>query len=161
MVHDIGKAGIGNTVLEKPGKLTPEEFDLVKEHTIIGAGLFTADPCDIAEMAHEISLHHHQKWNGKGYPVIEGIALSGAAIPLSARLTAIADVFDALVSPRCYKKQWDFESATSLLREEAGEHFDPELIHSFMEILDTVSMIYTRYPDPKPSVPEGTQAQEH
>lgn len=149
MVHDIGKVGISDTLLKKPGKLTDDEFAVMKKHTNLGAEIFTADSRDIAEMAHEISLHHHQKWNGKGYPPVDGVTPAGLDIPLSARITAIADVFDALVSPRCYKEPWSIEKATALLVEEAGQHFDPELVQSFTEIRDTVTMIYERYTDPE------------
>lgn len=149
MLHDIGKVGISDAVLKKPGKLTDEEFVVMQQHTVLGSRLFSDESRDITEMAHEISLHHHQKWNGKGYPTPENPEppLAGALIPLSARITAIADVFDALVSPRCYKEPWTFERAQNLLREEAGKHFDPELVECFLEIMDTVSMIYQRFPD--------------
>lgn len=155
MVHDIGKVGISNAILKKPGKLTDEEFDIMKTHTILGSELFTVNSRDIAEMSHEISLHHHQKWNGRGYPRINDTTPAGEDIPLSARITAIADVFDALVSPRCYKEPWSMERATNLLKEEAGQHFDPELVESFCDVLDVVKMIYERYPDEKlPPKPE-------
>lgn len=147
MVHDIGKVGISDTVLKKPGKLTDEEFAVMKTHTSLGAELFSAEPRDITELAREIAYHHHQKWNGRGYPPVDGKALAGTQIPLSARITAIADVFDALVSPRCYKEPWTFERAVALLRDEAGEHFDPELVACFMELVDVLDMIYARYPD--------------
>ncbi|MDL2290830.1 HD domain-containing protein [Desulfovibrio sp. OttesenSCG-928-F20] len=148
MLHDIGKVGISDLVLKKPGRLTEEEFAVMKQHTVLGSQLFSNESKDITEMAHEISLHHHQKWNGKGYPTIDGEGtLGGANIPLSSRITAIADVFDALVSPRCYKEPWSFERARDLLREEAGQHFDPDLVECFLEISDTVTMIYQRFPD--------------
>ena len=147
MLHDIGKVGISDLILKKPDKLTPEEFAVMRSHTILGSELFTAESRDITDMAHEIALHHHQKWNGKGYPEIDGKLLAGEEIPLSARVTAIADVFDALVSPRCYKSPWTFERATALIKGESGKHFDPELAVCFTEILDTVRMIYSRFPD--------------
>lgn len=157
MVHDIGKVGISDTLLKKPGKLTDEEFAIMKTHTVLGGELFTAESRDIADLAHEICCHHHQKWNGKGYPAVNGAPLSGEAIPLSARITAIADVFDALVSPRCYKEPWPFERALALLREEAGNHFDPELVGYFTGLLDTLDMIYARYPDIPRAGPETGQ----
>ena len=153
MLHDIGKVGISDVVLKKPGRLTDEEFAVIRRHTELGAELFSNESKDIVEMAHEIALHHHQKWNGKGYPLL-GAPMSGESIPLSARVTAIADVFDALVSPRCYKEPWSIERAQALLAEEAGGHFDPELVACFQEITDTVAMIYQRYPDGAPETPD-------
>lgn len=147
MLHDIGKVGISDLVLKKPAKLTDEEFIVMQSHTVLGGGLFTGSVEDIEALANEIALNHHQKWNGKGYPVIDGTPMSGESIPLGARITAIADVFDALVSPRCYKEPWSFERAANLLREEAGNHFDPELVGCFVAMLDTIAMIYERYPD--------------
>ena len=147
MLHDIGKVGISDLILKKPGKLTREEFDVMRSHTVLGSELFSAESRDITELAHEITLHHHQKWDGTGYPEMNGGTLAGEAIPLAARFTAIADVFDALVSPRCYKDAWPFERAAELIRQQAGKHFDPDLALCFSEILETVRMIYTRYPD--------------
>lgn len=147
MLHDIGKVGISDKVLKKPGKLTDEEFAIMRNHAVYGADLFLGDDKDIMLLAREISLHHHQKWNGKGYPLLEQGAIAGEDIPLAARITAIADVFDALVSPRCYKNAWTFEKAINLLREEAGQHFDPELVTCFLELGETVPMIYKRFPD--------------
>ena len=148
MLHDIGKVGISDLVLKKKGKLTDEEFCVMQQHTIFGSALFSPGDKDLSELAHEIALHHHQKWNGKGYPLPDGgVALAGDNIPLSARLTAIADVFDALVSPRCYKEPWTLEDAEALLHKDAGTHFDPELVECFSEMLETVHLIYARFPD--------------
>lgn len=148
MLHDVGKVGIPDVVLKKPGKLTDEEFDIMRAHTTLGAELFENAAEDISELSFDIALHHHQKWNGRGYPVLSGAStLAGEDIPLAARITAIADVFDALVSPRCYKEPWSFEKAMNLLLEEAGEHFDPELVDCFHEIKDTIPLIYERFPD--------------
>lgn len=147
MVHDIGKVGITDTVLKKTGRLTDEEFELIKTHTEKGAELFGSQYQDISELAREITLHHHQKWNGEGYGELINSPLKGYGIPLAARITAIADVFDALVSPRCYKDPWPFEAAVELVRNEKGQHFDPELVECFCAILDTVVMIYNRFPE--------------
>lgn len=148
MLHDVGKVGIPDVVLKKPDKLTDEEFGIMRGHTTLGADLFANDPEDISELAYDIAMHHHQKWNGAGYPAFGGgLKLAGDDIPLAARITAIADVFDALVSPRCYKQPWSFEKAMNLLQEEAGEHFDPALVDCFMEIKDTIPLIYERFPD--------------
>jgi phosphoribosyl 1,2-cyclic phosphodiesterase len=148
MLHDIGKVGISDLVLKKPGKLTEEEFAVMRGHTALGASILADDPGDIAALAHDIALHHHQKWNGRGYAGShdEG-RLGGEAIPLGARITAIADVFDALVSPRCYKKPWTFADALDLLRREAGEHFDPALVERMTAIGDLLVPIYERFPD--------------
>jgi response regulator RpfG family c-di-GMP phosphodiesterase len=150
MLHDIGKVGISDLILKKPGKLTDEEFSVMRGHTAIGASILEADSTDIAAFARDIALHHHQKWNGRGYPAAEGRTLAGEAIPLAARITAIADVFDALVSPRCYKKPWTFEEALAWLRREAGEHFDPALVECLAEIANMLPLIYGRFPDPPP-----------
>lgn len=148
MLHDIGKVGISDSILKKPGRLTDEEFKVIQKHTVFGAELFQRGLQDITDMAAETALHHHQKWNGKGYPNLPGVSqMSGEEIPLPARITAIADVYDALVSPRCYKEPWPVEKACGLLREEAGQHFDPELVESFLEIAETIKMIYQRFPD--------------
>jgi response regulator RpfG family c-di-GMP phosphodiesterase len=148
MLHDIGKVGVSDLVLKKPGKLTEEEFAIMRSHTALGAAILASDTGDIAPLAREIALHHHQKWNGKGYAgSTDAGRLAGEAIPLGARITAIADVFDALVSPRCYKKPWTFEEALDLLRREAGEHFDPALTECLAGILDLLHPIYERFPD--------------
>jgi response regulator RpfG family c-di-GMP phosphodiesterase len=148
MLHDVGKVGISDLVLKKPGRLTEEEFAIMREHTKLGAAILAADSGEIATYASEIAMHHHQKWNGTGYAgaTSEG-RLAGEDIPLSARITAIADVFDALVSPRCYKKPWTFEEAMALLNREAGEHFDPSLVTMMFEISDLLGLIYEHYPD--------------
>ncbi|MDR3074066.1 MAG: HD domain-containing protein [Deltaproteobacteria bacterium] len=148
MLHDIGKVGVSDLVLKKPGKLTEEEFAIMRSHTALGATILSSDTGDIAPLARDIALHHHQKWNGKGYAgSTDAGRLAGEAIPLGARIAAIADVFDALVSPRCYKKPWTFEEALALLRREAGEHFDPALVESLAEISDLLHPIYERFPD--------------
>jgi response regulator RpfG family c-di-GMP phosphodiesterase len=151
MLHDIGKVGISDLVLKKSDKLTDEEFAVIRRHSMIGASVLTDDLTDIATLAHDIALHHHQKWNGRGYPLLDGKVLVGEAIPLAARMTAIADVFDALVSPRCYKRPWTFEEAMNLLLKEAGEHFDPALVECMAEIGDMLPLIYSRFPDEPPN----------
>ena len=147
MLHDLGKVGVSDTVLKKPGKLTDEEFAVMRTHTHMGSQLLSSEYNDITSLAQDIALHHHQKWNGRGYGELEGTPLAGNKIPLTARITAIADVFDALVSPRCYKAPWPFEKALALLHEEAGQHFDPQLVECFAEITETVKHIFARYPD--------------
>jgi hypothetical protein len=147
MLHDIGKVGISDLILKKPGKLTEEEFAVMRGHTGIGASILAEDVSDLSALSQDIALCHHQKWNGRGYPSIDGKTPAGEGIPLGARIAAIADVFDALVSPRCYKKPWSFADAVDLLRREAGEHFDPRLVECMVEIRELLPLIYERFPD--------------
>ena len=123
-MHDIGKIGIPDAVLQKPGKFEPEEWEIMKTHAAIGAKLLDGDDSDLMQMAREIALSHHEKWDGSGYPN----GLSGEAIPISGRIAAVADVFDALTSVRPYKKAWTVETAVDLIRENSGKHFDPALV---------------------------------
>jgi hypothetical protein len=155
MLHDIGKVGVSDLVLKKPGKLTDEEFTIMRSHTALGASILADDSGDIALMARDIARHHHQKWNGRGYAgAAETEKLAGEEIPLGARITAIADVFDALVSPRCYKRPWNFEEALDFLRKEAGEHFDPALVGCMAGIRTLLQPIYERFPDLPKGVPD-------
>jgi len=121
LLHDVGKVGIADAILKKPGKLDDAEFAEMKRHTQIGADLFAGIRTDFDEA--EVALCHHEKWNGTGYPR----GLAGDAIPLFARIVAVADVFDALSSRRAYKDAWPRERIAALFRDEAGKHFDPEL----------------------------------
>ena len=148
MLHDIGKVGISDMILKKPGKLTDEEFGIMRGHTALGASILAEGDEDITDLARDIALHHHQKWNGAGYAGSgpEG-RLSGEDIPLAARVTSIADVFDALVSPRCYKKPWSFDEAMDFLRKESGASFDPMLVECMLEMRDILDLIYARFPD--------------
>lgn len=144
-MHDIGKIVVPDAVLKKPGKLTPEEFGLIKMHaakggTIIQDVLGTGDDADYVRVAKEIATYHHEKYDGTGYP--EGI--KGTEIPLSARIMTIADVFDALVSPRCYKDPMPVEKAFSIIEQEAGTHFDPELSRIFLDSKEEVIAIMDR-----------------
>lgn len=146
MLHDVGKVGIPDAVLKKPGRLTDEERAIMQKHAILGSSLFKNASDGIDRMAGEIALHHHAKWDGSGYTGDESIpSPAGRDIPLWARITAIADVYDALVSRRCYKEAWDSEKAMEVLRKEAGSHFDPELVEFFGDIQDTVKAIIERY----------------
>ena len=157
MLHDVGKVGVSDLLLKKPGRLTDEEMAAMRAHTVMGAGVLEAEvqACGFMAFARDIARHHHQKWNGLGYagPSDAG-KLAGENIPLAARITAIADVFDALVSPRSYKAPWPFSKAMMLLREEAGSHFDPQLVDCLEEIMDVVTSIYARYPDVAPGATE-------
>ena len=146
MLHDVGKVGISDTILKKPAKLTEEERKIMQRHCVLGADLFAKTETNVDMIAKEITLHHHQKWNGIGYTGSDDHpVLSGKDIPLPARVTAIADVFDALVSQRCYKEAWGKEKALQIITEEAGEHFDPELVKAFLNIQDIIDAIYERF----------------
>lgn len=148
MLHDVGKIGIPDAVLKKPGRLTDEERRIMQTHAAQGASLFAGSPHDIDRMAWDIALHHHAKWDGTGYTGSPDIpSPSGRSIPLWARITTIADVYDALVSRRCYKDSWDSSDALNLLQKDAGTHFDPELVNHFSDIQDVIRAIFERYMD--------------
>ncbi|WP_285164999.1 HD-GYP domain-containing protein [Shewanella goraebulensis] len=135
VLHDIGKVGIADAILLKPGRLTPEEFEQIKAHPVIGASVLNslteyAPDCNFIKMGRDIAGGHHEKWDGNGYP--KGV--SGTDIPLAARIVALVDVYDALTSPRCYKKPFSHQDAVKLIIEGKGKHFDPKLVESFMVI---------------------------
>ena len=140
-MHDVGKIGIPDAVLRKPGKLDGEEWEVMKQHAQIGADIIGEHPSGLLRMAREIALNHHEKWDGSGYP--RGIG--GAEIPVEARIIAIADVFDALTSERPYKKAWPVEEAVQLLREQSWRHFDPELVELFLGQLPAILEIKERW----------------
>lgn len=132
-LHDIGKIHIPDAILNKPGKLTAEEFEVMKTHTTAGEELLTHAKAELGEsdylnMAVEMAAYHHEWWNGKGYPY----GISGEEIPLCARIMAVADVFDALTSKRCYKNAMPLEKAYAIIREESGTHFDPAVVEAFL-----------------------------
>lgn len=146
MLHDVGKVGIPDGVLKKPGRLTPEERQIMEGHAALGASLFDGMGTEIERLARQIALHHHAKWDGTGYTGSSEIqTLSGRDIPLGARIVAIADVYDALVSRRCYKDAWQPEMAFDVLRKDAGSHFDPDLVDCFVEMRDVIEAIYLRF----------------
>jgi len=131
-LHDIGKIHIPDAVLNKPGKLTEEEFEIMKTHTTAGEKLLTHAKAELGESGYlntavEMAAYHHEWWNGRGYPY----GISGEAIPLCARIMAVADVFDALTSRRCYKNAMPLEKAYAIIREESGTHFDPAVVEAF------------------------------
>ena len=135
-LHDIGKIGVSDLILCKKGRLTDEEFEIMKTHTTIGGGIIKNILNDLGDenylnMAHDIALSHHEKWNGSGYPN----GLKEEEIPLSARIMAIADVFDALISKRCYKEAMPIDDAINIIIKDAGTHFDPNIVEVFKEIL--------------------------
>src|SRR4051794_6357365 len=130
-MHDIGKIGIRDNVLLKPGKLTDEEFVVMRTHSPIGGEILGEHRDSLLQMAHTIALTHHEKWNGTGYPN----GLQGEEIPLVGRIVSVADVFDALTSERPYKKAWPTEDAIELIEREAGAAFDPGVVANIMEVL--------------------------
>lgn len=142
-MHDIGKIGIPDAILLKPGKLDPEEWRIMQTHTTIGAEILSGDNSALLRMAHAIALSHHEKWDGSGYPR----GLKGEAIPLPGRICALADVFDALTSERPYKRAWPVEEALAFIRDNSGRHFDPTLVEKFMAHLDEIQAIRQRYAD--------------
>lgn len=142
-LHDVGKIGIPDAVLLKPGGLTAEERSAMEKHSIIGANILEGSSDQIINMARDIALSHHEKWDGSGYPH----RLSGDAIPMAARITAIADVFDALTSDRPYKKPWSLQDAKELIVSAAGTHFDPNLVEVFVSCFDSFCEIYNRFND--------------
>jgi len=138
-MHDIGKIGIRDSILLKPGKLTDEEFEIMKTHTIIGGKILANSKTKILQIAQRIAISHHERWNGRGYPQ----GLSGAEIPLFARIASLADVFDALTSRRPYKEPYPVERAFHIIKEERGEHFDPDMVDVFLQNMDDVLRIKT------------------
>ncbi|WP_139490922.1 HD domain-containing phosphohydrolase [Brevibacillus dissolubilis] len=142
-MHDIGKVAIPDSVLNKAGKLTDEEYDIMKRHTIIGYNLLKNSHRHIMRAAAVVAHEHHEKWNGTGYP--RGIA--GDDIHIYARITAVADVFDALGSERVYKPAWQLDRILDFFQEESGRHFDPVLVDAFLENLDEFLMIRDSYRD--------------
>jgi putative two-component system response regulator len=148
-LHDIGKVGIPDRILLKPGRFEPEEFEIMKTHTTLGRDAIQAAEnslglqVDFLSIAKEIAYGHQEKWDGSGYP--EG--LKGESIPVSARLMAVADVYDALISRRVYKDSMSHDKAISIIEEGKGSHFDPFMVDAFLTIQDEVKAIAARYAD--------------
>jgi putative two-component system response regulator len=142
-LHDIGKIGTPDQILLKPGRLTPEEFEIMKLHTVIGETILAHSASPILQAGARIAIAHHEKFDGSGYPR----ALKGNDIPLYGRIVAVADVFDALTSERPYKKAWDLDRATSLILESRGGHFDPQCVDAFFDVFDDVLGVKARYQD--------------
>lgn len=140
-MHDIGKIGIPDNILLKPGRLTPDEWEIMKTHAEIGARLLDGDDSDLMQMARDIAWTHHEKWDGSGYPR----GLTGAQIPMAGRIVALADVFDALTSERPYKKAWDIEKALDYVYENSGRHFDPGLTELFLKNIGQILSIRQRF----------------
>jgi response regulator RpfG family c-di-GMP phosphodiesterase len=164
MLHDVGKVAISDMILKKPAKFSSEEFEIMKQHTILGARLFIDRKSDFDETALEVALNHHERWDGNGYPghvdVETGLPLEGFVgangkargkkgreIPLFGQIVAIADVYDALSSKRVYKEAWDESKILKAMEEGAGKEFDSELIEIFLSSYDVIRSIRERYPD--------------
>jgi len=162
--HDVGKVGISDLILKKPGpgRFTPDERAIMQGHTCIGANLFSDGDTELDKMSHDVALYHHERWDGgeTGYPgridlskyesgkaLTLGEPLKGEEIPLSARIVAVADVFDALSHKRCYKEAWNINDAFTEIQQNAGKHFDPEIVMSFMQVRDRICAIQLAYPD--------------
>jgi putative two-component system response regulator len=142
-MHDLGKIGIPDKILLKPAKLDPAEWKIMKQHTVIGAKILKESDAEFIKLAEIIAQCHHEKWDGTGYPG----SLKGIDIPIAGRITAIADVFDALTSKRPYKEPFSVEESLSIIREGRGTHFDPEVVDAFFAILDEILAIKKEYDD--------------
>lgn len=139
-MHDIGKLGISDSILHKKGTLTPDEFEEMKRHTLIGADLLFASSNDLMNMAHIIALTHHEKWDGTGFP----LGLREEQIPFTGRIAAICDVFDALSSKRPYKEAWPLSEAKRVIVEQKGIHFDPYVVELFLENYSKIEQVHNR-----------------
>jgi len=155
MLHDLGKVAIPDLILKKPRRLDPEEYEIMKYHTIFGARLFQNRESDLDGLSAEIALNHHEKWDGSGYPgkiddiyrdqVPLGQGKRGEEIPLAGRIVALADVYDALVSQRVYKERWTETETLDYIKDQSGKHFDPEVVDAFLAIYDVIAAIRQKY----------------
>ena len=143
-MHDVGKIGIADAILLKPGPLTEDEYEQMKQHTVFGAKILSGSDLPLLEVAQDIALHHHERWDGNGYP--DGLA--GADIGKEARIVAILDVYDALSSERVYRKAMPEESTLKLIREGKGSHFEPQVHDLFFETLPELREILAANPEP-------------
>ena len=167
MLHDVGKVGISDLILKKPDRFNHDEYEIMKQHTIIGARLFQEKQSDYDTAAAEVAMNHHERWDGKGYPghvdittgsplpgfqTPEGHAMGkrGEEIPLYGRIVSLADVYDALLSARVYKEAWDETRVLKTIEEEAGAQFDPELVEIFFSCIDEIKDVQHRYQEPHP-----------
>jgi HD-GYP domain-containing protein (c-di-GMP phosphodiesterase class II) len=140
-MHDVGKIGIRESILQKPGKLTPDEYEEMKQHTILGARIFEGSQVPVLQLSATIALTHHERLDGTGYPR----GLRGDEIPIEGKIVALADVFDALASQRCYKPAYPLDKCLRILEEERGRAFDAELVNAFVSRLDDVLTIRDHY----------------
>ena len=159
-LHDIGKVGIPDSILLKPGKLTPQEFEVMKTHTTLGRDAIAAAeklinaPSSFLRHAREIAHYHQEKWDGSGYPA----GLAGDRIPVSARLMAVADVYDALISRRVYKPPFPHSKALEIIKEGRGKHFDPDMVDAFLAIAEDFRAIAERYADTEEELAKATKS---
>jgi len=156
-MHDIGKIAVPDNILLKQGRLTPDEFEIIKRHTIIGAELLSGSDISLMKMARHIALSHQEKWNGSGYPH----GLKGSDIPESARIVAAIDVYDALVHKRVYRPPIPEPEALKMMADDIGQHFDPRVFAAFLQVLPELRQIRTNVPDEdseKPSAQNGWTA---
>jgi putative two-component system response regulator len=142
-MHDIGKIGIPDRILLKPGKLDPEEWEIMKTHVTIGADILSGDDSDLLKLARTVVLEHHEKWDGSGYPY----GLKGTEISLAGRIVSLCDVFDALTSKRPYKRAWTIEESMIFIGAQSGTHFEPTLVDHFKEMLPEILDIKERFSD--------------
>ena len=142
-MHDIGKIGIPDKVLLKPGKLNSEEWKNMQSHSSIGEKILSNSDSDLFKTAASIAISHHEKWDGSGYPK----GLSGENIPIMGRIVAVSDVFDALTSERAYKKSWAVEDAITYIKENSGKHFDPSVVAAFNNCIEDILTISSNYSD--------------
>ena len=148
-LHDVGKIGIPDNILLKPGKLTTEEFEVMKTHTSMGGDIIEKvsedmnDEKQYLKHGRDIALHHHERWDGNGY----GIGLKGEEIPLSARIVSVVDVYDALVNKRCYKESYSYDETIKIIKDGRGTQFDPDIVDVFLEVTDEFEKITNKLGD--------------
>ncbi len=162
MLHDVGKVGISDVILKKPGRFTPDEFEVMKQHTVVGARLFADKQSEFDEMARLVALTHHENWDGTGYPGkidlatgeplesdVSGkpVGLRGEEIPIWGRIVSLADVYDALRCRRVYKEAWEENEVLQEMEKLRGTKFDPEFLDIFFEVLPNLQQVSQRYPD--------------
>lgn len=149
-MHDVGKIGIPDQILLKPAKLDPDEWEVMKQHTTIGAKILHGSDAEFIKLGEIIAANHHEKWDGSGYPK----GLKGTEIPIAGRICAIADVFDALISKRPYKNEFSVEKSLAIIKAGRGSHFDPDVVDAFFAILDKILLIKKQYADDDQKVSE-------
>ena len=140
-MHDIGKLGVPDSILMKPGKLTPAEFKEMQNHTVFGAKILENAKAELLKVSETIALTHHEKWDGSGYPR----GMKGEAIPLSGRIVALADVFDALTTKRCYKPAFSLEESMKIIKEGTGRHFDPQVVLAFNNSIEKILAVKAQF----------------
>jgi HD-GYP domain-containing protein (c-di-GMP phosphodiesterase class II) len=151
-MHDIGKLGVPDSILQKPGRLTNEEWDEMRKHPLYGAKILSQSENELIQMSERVALNHHEKWDGSGYPQ----RLKGESIPLEGRIVALADVFDALTSRRCYKPAFTMEDTLRIIEEGRGAHFDPRVVEAFFKCLPRVRQVMDEFADTPATLPNET-----